>query len=101
MMRRIILGFMGLHILHHASKEAITGTFMMKELENHGYKVSPGTIYPLLQNMEKLGLLKSTWKIKDGRRIRTYQITQEGIKVLEESKKKVKELCMEILGDTK
>ena len=90
---------MGLHILYHASKEPITGTFMMKELETHGYKVSPGTIYPLLQNMEKLGLLKSTWEIKDGRRIRTYQISQEGIKVLEEGKKKVKELYIEILGD--
>ncbi len=101
MMRRIILGFMGLHILHHASKEPITGAFMIKELESHGYKVSPGTLYPLLQKMEKTGLLKSRWEVRNGKRVRLYEITQEGIRVLEEGKKKVKELCTEILGDEK
>jgi len=74
---------------------------MIKELESHGYKVSPGTLYPLLQKMEKTGLLKSRWEVRNGKRVRLYEITQEGIRVLEEGKKKVKELCMEILGDEK
>ncbi|EHR79840.1 PadR family transcriptional regulator [Thermococcus litoralis DSM 5473] len=101
MIRRVLLGFMGLHILHHASKEPITGAFMMKELESHGYKVSPGTLYPLLQKMEKMRLLKSRWEVQNGKRVRLYEIPQEGLEVLEEGKKKVKELCREILGDEK
>ncbi|KPU62804.1 PadR family transcriptional regulator [Thermococcus sp. EP1] len=100
MMRRLILGFMGLHILHHASKEPISGSFMMKELKKHGYNVSPGTIYPLLQKMESLGLLKSHWEIRNGRRIRFYEITPKGFQMLEEGKKRIRELCTEILGDS-
>lgn len=48
MIKRVLLGFMGIHILHHASKGEVTGSFMMEELKRHGYSVSPGTIYPLL-----------------------------------------------------
>ncbi|AEC52279.1 hypothetical protein PNA2_1364 [Pyrococcus sp. NA2] len=101
MLRRIILGFMGLHILYHASREPITGAFIMKELERHGYNVSPGTIYPLLRKMESSGLLKSRWEVRNGRKVRIYEITQEGLKLLEEGRKKVRELCNEILGEKK
>ncbi|CAB50233.1 PadR family transcriptional regulator [Pyrococcus abyssi] len=97
MIRRVILGFMGLHILYHASKEPITGAYMMKELRKHGYDVSPGTMYPLLRKMESLGLLRSRWDVRNGRRVRLYEITGKGLEVLEEGKKKVKELCSEIL----
>ncbi|AFK22328.1 PadR family transcriptional regulator [Pyrococcus sp. ST04] len=91
--------FLTLHILHHAKKEGITGTFIMKELERHGYSISPGTIYPLLHSLEEEGLLHSRWEVRNGKRIRIYEITEEGVKVLEEGKKKVRELCSEILGD--
>lgn len=72
----------------------------MEELKRHGYKVSPGTIYPLLQKMEDSGLLKSRWGIRNGRRIRFYEITPRGLQMLEEGKKRIKELCTEILGDS-
>lgn len=73
----------------------------MKELERHGYNVSPGTIYPLLRKMESSGLLKSRWEVRNGRKVRIYEITQEGLKLLEEGRKKVRELCNEILGEKK
>ncbi len=98
MIRRIILGFMGLHILHHASREDVTGKFMMEELKRHGYSVSPGTIYPLLHRMEGMGLLKSHVEVRNGRRVRLYRATPEGERLLEEAKEKVRELCTEILG---
>ncbi|AIF68892.1 PadR family transcriptional regulator [Palaeococcus pacificus DY20341] len=99
MIRQILRGFMGLHILHHASKEPISGVFMMEELRRHGYNVSPGTLYPLLHKMEDMGLLKSCWKVENGKRVRFYEITPRGREVLEEGKKKVMELSKEILGD--
>ncbi|NJE79643.1 helix-turn-helix transcriptional regulator, partial [Thermococcus sp. GR4] len=43
--------FLTLHVLHHAEREPITGSFMMEELKRHGYHISPGTIYPLLHGM--------------------------------------------------
>jgi PadR family transcriptional regulator PadR len=99
MMRRILLGFMGIHVLHHASRGEVTGKFMMEELEKHGYKMSPGTIYPLLHKMEEIGLLKSRTEVRNGRRVRLYRATSKGKKLLEEAKKKVRELCSEILEE--
>lgn len=99
MIRRILLGFMGLHILHHASREEITGAFMIEELKKHGYNVSPGTIYPLLHKMENMGLLESRWEVKNGKRIKLYRITSKGLGLLEEGRRKVRELSEEILGD--
>lgn len=99
MMRRVILGFIGLHILHHASKGEVTGRFMMGELERHGYSVSPGTIYPLLHRMEEMGLLSSRTEVRNGRRVRLYKTTPKGEMLLEEAKERVRELCTEILEE--
>ena len=62
--REILLAFWKVHILHHASKEPLHGQWMLDELRHHGYQISPGTLYPLLARMERLGWLKS----KSGRR---------------------------------
>ncbi|RLF87896.1 PadR family transcriptional regulator, partial [Thermococci archaeon] len=60
---------------------------------------SPGTIYPLLHSMEKEGLLKSRWEVREGRRIRVYEITEKGVKALQEGRERVRELCKELLGE--
>lgn len=99
MIHRILLGFMGLHILYHASREEISGVFIMEELGKHGYNVSPGTIYPLLHKMENMGLLESRWEVKNGKRIKLYRTTSKGLELLEEGRRKVRELSEEILGD--
>jgi hypothetical protein len=52
-------GFIKLHVLHHASEEPIYGLWLIEELAEHGYKVSPGTLYPLLHSLEESELLKS------------------------------------------
>ncbi|WP_297437009.1 PadR family transcriptional regulator [Thermococcus sp.] len=90
--------FLTLHILHHA-KDGVTGSFLMKELERHGYSISPGTIYPLLHALERENLLKSHWEVRNGRRMRVYEITKRGSNRLEEGKERLKELCLEVLGD--
>ncbi|ACS33946.1 PadR family transcriptional regulator [Thermococcus gammatolerans] len=99
MIRRVLLGFMGIHVLHHASREGVTGKFMMDELRKHGYNVSPGTIYPLLHRMEEMGLLKSRTEVRNGKRVRVYTTTPKGEKLLEEARNKIRELCKELLGD--
>ncbi|CAD5243502.1 PadR family transcriptional regulator [Thermococcus camini] len=91
--------FLTLHILHHASEEPVTGSFMMEELGRHGYHVSPGTIYPLLHALEKESLLKSHWEVRGGRRVRVYEITKIGRKTLDEGRERLKELCTELLGE--
>ena len=92
-------GFIRLHILHHASEGPIFGLWIIEELARHGYKLSPGTLYPLLHSMEKKGYLQSTKEISDGRMRRFYTITPTGVKALAAAKEKVRELFGELFEE--
>lgn len=95
-MRKFFLGFIQIHILHHAKEKPIYGSWMMKELNHHGYSLSPGTLYPMLHIMEKSGLLKKEEKKVDGKIRKYYSTTDLGNEVFEEAKKKAMELFHEV-----
>jgi hypothetical protein len=44
--RDLYSGMMRLHVLHHAAERPIFGLGMVEELARHGYRISPGTLYP-------------------------------------------------------
>lgn len=91
-------GLIRLHILHHACEGPIFGLRMIEELGRHGYKLSPGTIYPLLHGLEERGLLISTEK-REGRRYRRlYRATPAGRKALIAAKEKVGQLFGEMFN---
>ncbi len=92
-------GFIRLHILHHASEKPIFGLWIIEELARHGYKLSPGTLYPLLHGMENKGYLKSTIDSTGGRMRRFYTITPAGEKALESAREKVRELFGELFEE--
>lgn len=94
--RDIYSGLIRLHVLHHASCEPIYGLEMIQELTHHGYKLGPGTLYPLLHGMEKQGLLRSTLQSGGGRDRRVYKATAAGKRALAEAKLKVSELYHEM-----
>lgn len=94
--RKLFLGFIQMHILHHAQKEPIYGVWMMEELREHGYTISPGTLYPILHEMESLGLLLASSAVANGKTRKYYAITPAGIDALEEGAAKAKELLREI-----
>jgi len=56
--RDLYSGLIRLHVLHHAAEEPIFGLGMAEELERHGYRISPGTLYPLLHGLESKGYLR-------------------------------------------
>ena len=60
--RELYSGLIRLHVLHHAAEEPIFGLGMVEELAHHGYRISPGTLYPLLHGLETKGYLRSTEK---------------------------------------
>ncbi|MGN7612089.1 PadR family transcriptional regulator [Magnetococcales bacterium HHB-1] len=96
-MREILLGFWKIHILHHAAQGAVVGHWMLQELRRHGYNVSPGTLYPLLNRMEKNGWLRSEQdKSKGPKSRKSYFLTEEGQEVLDLVSQQVKELCHEV-----
>ena len=95
-LRKFFLGFIQIHILHHAKKEPFYGIWMIEELSEHGYNMSPGTLYPLLHTMESSGLLEKEEKNVEGKIRKYYTITQLGNEVLEEAQRKAYELFKEI-----
>lgn len=97
MIRDFFLGFIKIHILHHASKEPIYGAFMIEELAHHGYEISPGTIYPALHSMEKSGYLHKEERLVHGKIRKYYVITDQGRVALKEACEKMKELVREVL----
>jgi len=97
--RETFLGFIRVHLLHHAAKERIFGTEMIEELAHHGYEMSPGTLYPILHAMEAAGYLASEQENVAGKMRRYYAITPEGAVVLQQLKQKVRELTEEVLED--
>ena len=93
----LFAGLIRLHVLHHAAEGDIYGQWMIEELARHGYRLSPGTIYPLLHGLESKGYLESRQE-RAGRRIRRlYRATPAGREALELAKSKVRELFREIL----
>lgn len=92
-------GFVRLHVLYHAVKEPIFGVEMMEELARHGYEVSPGTLYPLLHQLEEHGYLTVETEIVGGKQRKYYRATPEGAKALEDAKAKLRELVKEVLHD--
>jgi DNA-binding PadR family transcriptional regulator len=94
--RDLLLGFVRIHVLYHASQEPIFGVGITTELERHGYRLSPGTLYPLLHNLEAAGFLVREDQIVGGKIRKYYRITPLGRRALEEARGKVVELVDEI-----
>src|SRR6202789_1309000 len=94
--RELFFGLIRIHVLVHASHEPIFGFAMMEELAHHGYRIGPGTLYPLLHGLERSGLLKSVLKNVGGHSRRVYKITSVGKKALVKARAKVDELHHEL-----
>jgi DNA-binding PadR family transcriptional regulator len=95
---QFLRGAVRLHILHHAQLGPIHGAWMAEELAGHGYKISPGRLYPMLHRMQEEGLLTSRQEVVDGRARRVYGITDVGRSALVEERVALAELASEILG---
>ena len=97
--RDLYSGLMRLHALHHAAEGPIFGLGMLEELARHGYRISPGTLYPLLHGLEKKGYLRASFH-RDGRSHRkVYRATPLGRRVLRAARRKVGEFVAELLEE--
>jgi DNA-binding PadR family transcriptional regulator len=96
--REILLSFWKVHILHHAGEEPIHGQWVTAELRRHGYDISPGTLYPLLNRMERQGWLRGRKAAGGGTRARKdYRLTPKGQRVLALVREQLAELHREVV----
>jgi DNA-binding PadR family transcriptional regulator len=97
--QELLSGFIRLHVLHHAAAQEIFGQWMIEELARHGYRLSPGTLYPLLDGLEKRGYLVSR-RERAGRSIRRlYRATELGRDALALARARARELFRELMDD--
>lgn len=99
MIRDFFLGFVKIHILHHAAHEPIYGAAITRELRRHGYELSAGTLYPLLRSLSTNGYLMREDRVVEGKVRKYYAITDKGREALQEARAKIAELVEEVLED--
>jgi len=97
--QELYIGLVRVHVLHHAAKERIFGLGMIEELGRHGYRLGPGTMYPLLHSMERRGWLKTQTVVIASKRRKCYTATRAGKAALKEAIGRVRELFDEIAED--
>jgi DNA-binding PadR family transcriptional regulator len=86
-------------VLHHAAQGPVFGLGMIEELSRHGYRISPGSLYPLLHGLERKGYLRSAEK-RNGRSLRKeYRATAMGKRALGAVQDKVRELFRELIEE--
>ena len=94
--QEFLTGLIRLHVLHHAAEGEFFGNWMIEELREHGYKIGPGTLYPMLHGLERKGYLKSRTEGAGRRARRHYRATRKGRDALAVARTKVRELFNEL-----
>lgn len=94
--REFLLAFWKIHILHHAAdRRGVYGHWMLEELSHHGYRLSPGTLYPILARMAQRGWLRAS-EPKRSKAARVYRLTARGHEVLNQLRASLDELYGEV-----
>ncbi len=97
MLRELFLGFIRAHILFHATEGPVYGTELMEELARHGYRIGPGTPYPILHALEAGGYLRRAAQVVNGRVRKYYRGTPAGRRLLARAQAQLVELAHEVL----
>ena len=97
--QELLSGLVRLHVLHHAAEGDLYGNWMIEELARHGYRISPGTLYPMLHALERKGYLTSRTERAGRSHRRIYRATNYGIEALQMAREKVRELVREVAPD--
>lgn len=89
--KEVMKGSIDILLLSVISKEDMYGYDIVKSLKKTSddlYTMKEGTLYPALKRLETKGLLSSYWQEnEDTHRRKYYQITDEGLKALEQKLK--------------
>ena len=99
MLRDFFLGFIKIHILHHAAEGPVYGVALIEELRRHGYELSPGTVYPVLHSLENSGYVVREDRLVEGKVRKYYTVTDAGREALSEVRDKIRELTSEVLEE--
>ncbi len=97
MVRDLLRGFVKIHILHHVNHEAVYGVQFMSRLAIDGYRLSPGSLYPLLHTLQDAGYISREDRVVEGKIRKYYRITPTGRQALHEARAHIRHLTHEVL----
>ena len=80
------LDLLVLAVLADGAKHGYAVIEALKDRSGDAFDLPEGTVYPALHRLEKAGYLASDWSSVQGRRRRTYRLTQRGTGALEEKR---------------
>ena len=67
-------------------REPMYGYSLVRKLNDHDVPMDANTLYPLMRRLESQGLLASQWDTSEAKPRKYYQITKDGLAVLEKTK---------------
>jgi len=81
--RRFAKSFLDILILRLVNAEATWGYDIIKKTESeYNVKLRHGALYPMLNELENRGMIKSRKELQKGRARKVYQITEAGRQLL-------------------
>lgn len=83
-------GHLDLLILSILADNPLHGYAIIEELRKRSEEVidvPEGTLYPALHRLEKAGLITATWSEVNGRRRKSYRLTQDGSRQLADERR--------------
>lgn len=82
--RHIFRNLLDIMVLKLVRADPMWGYKMIKIVEEkYGIKLRHGALYPLLNNLERKGFLRSKKETKKGRVRKIYEITSKGIQLID------------------
>jgi DNA-binding PadR family transcriptional regulator len=89
-------GFIKLYALWRASKGETYGVQIIEEMRKLGFKVSPGTLYPVLHTLLKEKDLALTDRVVNGKVRKCYRATAKGREEAEEVIERLSDLLRKL-----
>jgi len=95
-------GLLDLIILQFLNTQPMHGYQVITKIrKNFGVYFGPSTVYPLLNSLEKKGVVKSVWNMNSDRPRRIYSLTTNGQNMLNYTEESLNLICRTISSQTK
>lgn len=94
---KLMKGLLDMIILQFLNGESMHGYQIITQIrKNFGVYFGPSTIYPLLNSLEKKGLVRSEWSMNSERPRKVYSLTSNGQSMLNFTEESLNLICRKI-----
>jgi DNA-binding PadR family transcriptional regulator len=99
---KLMKGLLDLIILQFLNAQPMHGYQIITKIrKSFGVYFGPSTVYPLLNTLEKKGLVNSSWNMNSDRPRKIYSLTTNGQNMLDFTEESLNMICRKISAQTK